>query len=48
MRDDDAPDCMTVEEHDRLTTDDPRRTELIDGELVVKSPAGRTRGCSTL
>lgn len=36
---------MTVQEYDRLTADDPRRTELIDGEYVVvnhpRYPHGR-------
>ncbi len=29
---------ITVEEYDRLTADDPRRTELVDGEIVVNEP----------
>ncbi len=29
---------MTVEEYDRLTEDDPRWTELVDGEIVVNEP----------
>lgn len=29
---------MTVDEYDRLTEDDPRWTELVDGEIVVNEP----------